>query len=53
MSFSAHDDLSTISSPDIRRGDLITVTYEKREFGVIVIDPDGLGPGQPSVGSGS
>ena len=35
-----------------KRGDLITVVYEGREFDVIVIDPDGLGPGLPLVGMG-
>ncbi len=33
-------------------GDLITVVYEDREFEAIVIDPDGLGSGLPSVGFG-
>ena len=41
-----------MSDLDIKSGDLITVTYEEREFTAIVIDPDGLGPGQPSVGFG-
>ena len=35
-----------------KQGDLITVAYEDRDFDVIVIDPDGLGPGLPSVGFG-
>lgn len=30
----------------------ITLSYEGREFDVIVIDPNGLGKGQPSVGLG-
>ena len=30
----------------------ITLAYEGREFEVVVIDPNGLGPGQPSVGFG-
>lgn len=33
-------------------GDRITLTFEGREFDAIVIDPDGLGEGQPSVGFG-
>ncbi len=33
-------------------GSLTKVAYEGREFEVIVIDPNGLGPGQPSVGFG-
>lgn len=36
----------------IKQGSLITVSYEGREFDVVVIDPDGLGKGQPSVGFG-
>jgi hypothetical protein len=36
----------------IKRGDRVTLSYEGREFDVIVIDPDGLGEGQPSVGFG-
>jgi hypothetical protein len=33
-------------------GQRITLTFEGREFDVIVIDPNGLGEGQPSVGFG-
>lgn len=36
----------------IKRGQRITVIYEGREFEVIVIDPNGLGDGQPSLGFG-
>jgi hypothetical protein len=36
----------------IKRGSLITLAYEGKEFDVIVIDPNGLGEGQPSVGFG-
>lgn len=36
----------------IKKGDIITLSYEGRDFDVIVIDPDGLGSGQPSVGFG-
>ena len=36
----------------IQSGDLIVVTYEDREFTAIVIDPNGLGEGEPSVGFG-
>jgi hypothetical protein len=36
----------------IKRGSLITLAYEGKEFEVIVIDPNGLGDGQPSVGFG-
>lgn len=36
----------------IKRGSLITLAYEGKEFEVIVIDPNGLGEGQPSVGFG-
>lgn len=36
----------------LKKGDRITLNYEGRDFDVIVIDPDGLGPAQPSVGFG-
>lgn len=36
----------------LKQGSRITLSYESREFDVIVIDPDGLGKGQPSVGFG-
>lgn len=36
----------------IRTGQKILVTYEDREFEVIVIDPNGLGEAQPSLGFG-
>jgi hypothetical protein len=36
----------------VKRGDRITLSYEGRDFDVIVIEPNGLGPGQPSVGFG-
>lgn len=35
-----------------RKGQLITLPFESREFEVIVIDPDGLGKNQPSIGVG-
>ena len=37
---------------EIKRGSVLTLSYEGREFEVVVIDPDGLGKGQPSVGFG-
>lgn len=37
---------------DLKKGQLITLSYEEREFEVIVIDPNGLGDDQPSVGLG-
>lgn len=36
----------------VKKGDRVTITYEGREFEVIVIDPNGLGKGSPSVGLG-
>lgn len=36
----------------IRKGQLITLFFEEREFEVIVIDPNGLGKNQPSLGFG-
>lgn len=35
-----------------KKGDRVTLAYEGRDFDVIVIDPNGLGTGQPSVGFG-
>lgn len=36
----------------IKKGDIVKISYESREFKVVVIDPDGLGTDQPSVGFG-
>lgn len=36
----------------VNKGQRITVTYEDRQFEVIVIDPNGLGKDQPSLGFG-
>lgn len=36
----------------LRKGQLLTVEYEAREFELIVIDPNGLGKEQPSLGFG-
>ena len=36
----------------IKTGQIVTISYEDREFEAIVIDPNGLGPGQPSIGFG-
>ena len=36
----------------LKKGSLIKVAYEGREFEAIVIEPNGLGSGQPSVGFG-
>lgn len=36
----------------IQQGQLLTLSFEGREFQVIVIDPNGLGTDQPSVGFG-
>lgn len=36
----------------IERGQRIKLSFERKEFDVIVIDPDGLGEGQPTVGFG-
>lgn len=38
--------------PEIKKGSLVEVSFEGRKFEVIVIDPNGLGPGQPSIGFG-
>jgi hypothetical protein len=36
----------------IEEGSIVTLRFEGRDFQVIVIDPNGLGEGQPSVGFG-
>ncbi len=36
----------------IQQGQLITLSFEGREFQVIVVEPNGLGQDQPSVGFG-
>jgi hypothetical protein len=36
----------------IQRGQIITLPFEGREFKVVVVDPNGLGEGQPTVGFG-
>lgn len=48
MAISIPDD----ENPEMKTGSLIKLTYEGREFEIIVIDPNGLGKGQPSVGFG-
>ena len=37
---------------EIKSGTLVDLTFEGREFKVIVIDPNGLGRGKPSIGFG-
>lgn len=36
----------------VKAGQLVTLTFEGRNFEAIVIDPNGLGPNQPSIGFG-
>lgn len=36
----------------VKKGQRVTVNYENRQFEVIVIDPNGLGKDQPSIGFG-
>jgi len=36
----------------LEKGSIVTLRYEGRDFQVVVIDPNGLGEGQPSVGFG-
>ena len=36
----------------IQKGQIVTVKYEDRDFELVVIDPDGFGIGQPTVGFG-
>ena len=37
---------------NVKAGQLISIAYEGRDFEVIVIDPNGLGKNQPSIGLG-
>ena len=37
---------------NIQKGQIVTVKYEDRDFELVVIDPDGFGVGQPTVGFG-
>ena len=37
---------------NVKKGQVITLDFEGREFKIIVIDPNGLGRNQPSVGFG-
>lgn len=37
---------------NVKAGQLISISYEGRDFEVIVIDPNGLGKNQPSIGFG-
>ncbi|HCF28432.1 MAG TPA: hypothetical protein DEV81_14795 [Cyanobacteria bacterium UBA11049] len=36
----------------VKKGQIVNVDYEDREFEIIVIDPNGLGKNQPSIGFG-
>jgi hypothetical protein len=36
----------------VKKGQIVTISYEGRDFDVIVIDPHGLGRNQPSIGFG-
>lgn len=44
--------MSNFENIKVKKGQRVTVTYEDREFDVIVIDPNGLGKDQPSLGFG-
>ncbi|EAZ87942.1 hypothetical protein [Crocosphaera chwakensis] len=44
--------MSDLENIKVKKGQRVTITYENREFDVIVIDPDGLGKDQPSLGFG-
>jgi hypothetical protein len=41
---------SSFTTPAVKKGDRIEVIYADKNFEVIVIDPDGLGPGQSADG---
>jgi len=36
----------------VKAGQIIPLRYENRDLKAIVIDPNGLGPGKPSIGLG-
>lgn len=38
--------------PEFRAGQIIPLRYKARELKAIIIDPDGLGPGKPTIGLG-
>ncbi|MEO1744643.1 MAG: hypothetical protein AAFR99_22950, partial [Cyanobacteria bacterium J06629_9] len=38
--------------PEFRPGQIIPLRYKSRELKAIIIDPDGLGEGKPSIGLG-
>lgn len=42
----------TESFPKIKKGQIVPLNYEGRDFEAIVIDPNGLGKNQPSIGFG-
>lgn len=44
--------MSSAIAASAKTGDRIKLTYESREFDVIVIEPNGLGKDQPTVGFG-
>ena len=37
---------------DIQKGQILKVRYEDRDFELVVIDPNGLGLDQPTIGFG-
>lgn len=36
----------------LKKGDRVVLSYEGQDFDAVIIDPNGLGPDQPSVGFG-
>ena len=44
--------MSPSDSPIFQAGQIVPLRFRRRQFSVVVIDPDGLGPGQPTVGMG-
>jgi hypothetical protein len=42
--------MNSATTPSVKKGDRIEVVYADKNFEVI--DPDGLGPGQPAYGFG-
>ena len=44
--------MSSSDTPVFRTGQIVPLRFRRRQFSVIVIDPDGLGSGKPSIGMG-
>ena len=41
-----------MSKPEFRAGQIVPLRFRHRQLSVVVMDPDGLGPGKPTIGMG-